>query len=241
VPNNPKVAVVPGRWTARFGAYGPPGERKAPPAQVRVVFKLADAVATKGTLDLHLHFAGGNGLSANTAKTDPDFQAIVARVKRLYAAAGIKIQVADYSDVPASFAKVNLDNVGPLMKLGSHDTGVDVVFVSSIYLPSDLAGYTGGLPGPALTPDTRGSSVIVNARDYNQRAARDLVANTVAHEIGHYLGLFHSVEANGDGDDMSDTPAGNDIDNLMHWEARGSGAISQQQKWVLLRSPAIKW
>ena len=127
-----------------------------------------------------------------------------------------------------------------------------------------LYGYAGGVPGPLGVLETKNSGVIVSldihrfgdgSFDYTEFGA------TIAHELGHQLGLFHTTESDGSENDiLSDTPScdlsddlnGDDVldpsecedgDHVMFWTTPG-GAFPQetwssQQADVLRSSPMI--
>lgn len=61
----------------------------------------------------------------------------------------------------------------------------------------------------------------------------------LAHELGHYLGLYHSVESDGTQDTLTDTGA----DNLMNYRPflSGSTQLSAGQSRVMRRHPAVFW
>ena len=69
----------------------------------------------------------------------------------------------------------------------------------------------------------------------------DTLGQTIAHELAHYLGLFHTVEvANAAGnvlkDNLNDTD--NSTNNLLHWAvSTGSSELTPDQRFVLLGNP----
>jgi hypothetical protein len=73
----------------------------------------------------------------------------------------------------------------------------------------DPAGYSMGLPGP-YAHDRGTSAVMVSTELYsggNGELDAPGLASSLAHEIGHYLGLYHTSERNGSNHDpISDTP-----------------------------------
>lgn len=92
---------------------------------------------------------------------------------------------------------------------------VSVIVVNEVQGVSGVYGVSGGIPGPLIATDR--SVVTVSALEH---AGRDnefnpteiqLFGETMAHEVGHYLGLFHPVELPiagkiGSWDALGDTP-----------------------------------
>ena len=73
----------------------------------------------------------------------------------------------------------------------------------------DPAGYSMGLPGPYA--HDRGTSAVMVSTELYASGNGDLdvegLASSLTHEIGHYLGLYHTSEQNGSNHDpISDTP-----------------------------------
>ncbi len=88
---------------------------------------------------------------------------------------------------------------------------VNVVIVAEMVDGEGIYGMAGGIPGP-LVPSDR-SAVVVSAITnsgpdliFNEKETV-LYAETMAHEVGHFLGLFHPVEVSYDAwDALPDTP-----------------------------------
>lgn len=86
-----------------------------------------------------------------------------------------------------------------------------------------LLGEAPGIPGPQGIYGTDGSGVLV-AIDLLGDAQ---VASTIVHEIGHFFGLSHSTESDGEQDALDDTPACTDTDGdglVLAGECAGRGA-----------------
>lgn len=132
---------------------------------------------------------------------------------------------------------------------------------------SDEAGTLGvaaGIPGPVSMTGAWGAGVVV-AVDEHLNGAGDaldttLMGETMAHEGGHQMGLFHTTESDGSRterlDDTPECPGSADRDNDDYFSAEEcsdfdgrnfmfwvSGSFTQDQitadqTWVLNRSPA---
>jgi hypothetical protein len=130
----------------------------------------------------------------------------------------------------------------------ARDSSLRVVVARSLGGAESLAGYSMGLPGP-VAGDRANSAVIIATQAYADPSGfldLDGLATTLAHEIGHYLGLYHTSEPNGQlHDPIPDTPecAGGIcdaafLDNIM---TPGQGArrylLTPGQGEVLRRHP----
>lgn len=107
------------------------------------------------------------------------------------------------------------------------DREINVYFVDDFIPSYSLYGYAGGLPGALGVQNTPASGVIVsidihrtsNGFDYDEFGA------TIAHEMGHQLGLFHTTEADGSSNDiLSDTP-----DCNLSYDSNGDGELTPSE------------
>lgn len=280
VPVNPDVAVEAGDWELVFFGTG------SAAATLDTVIRV-DSSASSGTLDLNVHFVGVEVVDATTAPDDADFQAVLDGVASTYSSAGITLGDPKYFDVDdEGLAVLTTSTVGTdelltlLANHSDHDNrAVNLFFVADIEDPSSsasLLGVSGGVPGPPGLHGTRRSGVAVSMANYIAAVeagegladAQAEVELITAHELGHYLGLFHTTERNGaslDGgsngaDPLSDTPVcGDDSDgdadgilssdecsgaggnNLMFWSPpNGASSLSAGQKHVLSRNPVVQ-
>jgi hypothetical protein len=65
------------------------------------------------------------------------------------------------------------------------------------------------------------------------------LVRVLAHELGHYLGLYHTVERDGRADLLADTDAHNLLNAIpVLLDARG---LSAEQARIVRRHPAVRW
>jgi hypothetical protein len=265
-----------------------------PQAGCTVVVPVADATSAGQSAKLHMNsrrHATGNSYILNfvvvngSSFTQTDISQTWIRTADMLAPLGINIDrtyawAVDTGDGPTIYfgstaeARVRAA-LGGNPRIDSRE--LNIYFVDQ-YLDSEpgfvLLGAAGGVPGPIGTPGTTGSGVIVAIdprRSTGWLSAGEIdhaaIAQTIAHELGHQLGLRHTTERDGSAHDpLSDTPEcsiafnidGTDSEGhvllsaeecadqdgrfVMFWE--GSSAVSQttwsyQQRDVLLASPAI--
>jgi len=193
-------------------------------------------IADQGRLDLAIYLVTTTGPSASTAPADAAMQRVASRLAALFASAGLCIGTITFYDVPA-WAKAryaSLDVGSPedpcgdyrqLLTLVSPGSGaMSLYFLDEIIDPAQnggtTVGFDGAIPGPATFPGTVAGGAVVSAADLETGASScsgtyapldcgsDLVATIVAHETGHFLGLFHTADFQGNSfDSLVDTPA----------------------------------
>ncbi|MEZ4464092.1 MAG: zinc-dependent metalloprotease family protein [bacterium] len=121
-----------------------------------------------------------------------------------------------------------------------HDApgGVGLFLVGRLAAPfgTDVAGVAGGLPGPPILAGTTRSGVAVSMDiGLSPRAT----GQVIAHELGHYLGLLHTVEPGGLPDPLPDTPDDPaDTANLMAPRVTDAPVGLTPQQGEVLRSGA---
>lgn len=232
VPNNPSVALTPGTWKLQVMGVG---ATIADPAvgtvDVRVAIKGSDAPPTKGTLNVSLHFGGGCGLTSTTWHGTV-IEDVIQVAKNFLTTANIDLVIQEVDDVTAAPAYDVLSpdsGLGELFATSSHPRGIDV-FVVAIS-STGIAGMSAGIPGPALTPGSYGGGVVLGCRP---------TLTTLGHELGHYLGLYHTVELDGSARDQLDDTKDAGIGNAMKPDGgNAAGKFSAQQAWVLHRNPLV--
>lgn len=169
----------------------------------------ADADLDEGELTVNLFFAGA---TVDDAEIRTAVEEAVELWRILYADAGLTINLEMKDWVEGNLPKPGEGAPGEYEALSAESAlrSVNVVIVPTILESEELLGTAGGIPGPLVSSDR--SAVLISAAanagpdlDFDDLEVR-LLAETLAHEAGHYLGLFHPVENSWDSwDALSDT------------------------------------
>ncbi len=260
IPNTTpdRVTFVPGlhRWAA-----GPipamAGDTATPNLRFTAIVKRSPTGSvTSGVLDLNIHLVGIRGLNASNASSNTKMRASLARLDTILMQAGVRLGTVSYFDItgPDATAYRVIDStdgadseLANLFRLSAGRSGnsLDIFFVRSINADGGAfgaLGVAGGIPGPVGMHGTAHSGVAAAFADGvvgSGAAGGQVVGQILAHEIGHYVGLFHSTERArpcgagedptadmcapfGGGDQLADTSYG-DMRNLMYWSIVGGG------------------
>lgn len=138
------------------------------------------------------------------------------------------------------------------LSAGARGPAINLFFVRKIY---ETLAISGGTPGPLRMHGTGASGIAFSSEALDDA---ELLGKVIAHEVGHYLGLFHLSEQAGfvldplpdtpecrldrdsDGDRLlsQDECRGFGADNLMFWAiSRGTNITADQQ--AVLRSALL--
>jgi hypothetical protein len=129
----------------------------------------------------------------------------------------------------------------------SQGDGLHIVLVQGFagdYFSVTTAGVSSGIPGAIGVAGSPNSGVIVKVA-LDPDLSGNITGRIAAHEVGHFLGLWHTTEGSGKADLLSDTPrcapqtfANNiqgcpDVGNVMFPMLFGAGALSETQSQIL--------
>ncbi len=164
-------------------------------------------VAATNAVDLDLVVVNGARISRE------QLHQMTAVTREVYQGAGLDVGAVTITST---------DVVGPVIKMkgrdmltlrmshaGTSPRSVPVFFVSSFSDRPEILGNAGGLPGASVQGVA--SSGVAIAVEAARKGNGDLdllgLGETLAHEIGHQVGLFHIIDPDGTTDALSDTEA----------------------------------
>lgn len=222
------------------------------------------------TIDLNIYLVGVRGITAASAPNNQDITEMLAAFDAVYASAGVsigKVRFFELSEEQTQAYQIIYDDaqIGQLLATSQRpgDTYDDVLSLN-VYFVREMRrggaiGVSYGLPGPAGLHGTGNSGVVFTAQflgsqfqeaDGTVADGNEYTGNTMAHEVGHYLGLFHTTEqTQRDFDPLDDTPRCTsnfpdgcpDLTNLMFpLASSGQSELSAGQSFVIQVNPLTK-
>jgi hypothetical protein len=232
-PDRPGVALPAGDATLRIATSSP-----SKPAEVQV---LLPEDSGGRLLPVNLFLVSRQAQDARAGELP-----FVARLESILADGGIDLRVERVVSLPhmqfATMTELSEPQEPPssasarLALAGGAAVEGDALNLFVVdWLPAGVGGWTLGTPGPPV-PDTVYSGVVAARLDNGRELARVL-----AHEICHYLGLWHVQHRSRAGalhtDPLDDTGPGSG--NLMDEQGRGT-ALTPDQSFVLTRHPLLR-
>lgn len=195
-----------------------------------------------------------------TIYSPADVEAAMAVVKKIYEDVGLQVFIdsvtvisgSQYTNVSSNF---NNARTAALVSQGSPDW-INLFFVEDLSgggAGFSLLGVSAGIPGSLGVAGRRNG--VLNGMAAHVRGGvlnTQFLGETAAHEMGHWLGLFHTTERSGLHDPLTDTPEcpgigrgpsqclGYDGANLMFWVGDGVNkqiTLSAQQTRIINYSP----
>jgi hypothetical protein len=215
--------------------------------EVRAIVEMRDPPADEtGVLDLNVWLSKGLSVKAATAPTDARLQLALIEFDLVLSRVGVRVGEIDYYDIEdPRFDSVASDEFSSLLRLtaAAAEVRLNLFFVEEALGPG-VGGASATITGPCRN-GTVASGIMVAYEGFPILPAR-WVGDIAGHETGHYLGLYHTAEENGDHDFIDDTPdCGADgcppPGNLMHWQYRGptNTMLSTGQGGVIRGHPMV--
>ena len=175
--------------------------------ELHIVTRRGDSSAS--SIDVNVFVVGSTDIA------EADVMAALTRMSEVYAGGGaatignVSIATLDWPDpyVDSEGAEANELRA---TAIGDDPGALNLLFVQDFNEVGTL-GIAAGIPGPNGISGTAASAVMVAVDTHldaeGSALLTDLMGETMAHEIGHQIGLFHTSEGDGVGfDPITDTP-----------------------------------
>ncbi len=198
--------LIPGRWELEFGVVDAAQRYAGQPVFLDILFK-QDGDLSGGSIDVALIYTGD--LIEDTGLVEAVDEAR-GLWRDLYARAGIEVSFQEYRYpagdlLPPAFGE---EEAYADISASTPTRTLNIVLSERVQGYDDIFGIAGDIPGP-LMPTTRSAvqiSTLLAAGPDGQFDSEDtrLLAETMAHEAAHFLGLFHPVETTWDAWDVLD-------------------------------------
>ncbi len=273
VPHSDSYGFTPGEWSFTIKSYPIFGRGWSSDVSIYTVVK----TGLGSTLDINVWLVAINDYQGDG---DPNLATMLDEFKRLLGKAGITVGNVNIRELGGEQAESltfpdmgtdsnfdgQADDLDELFRLSSQagNDYLNIFLVRS--LGAGILGISGGIPGPHLIQGTAHSGVVFSTfGGLTQMSHNALITQgeTMAHEVGHFMGLFHTTESsgkrfdpiadtqectraeydtNGDGKVTSKECADVDGENLMFWQAASFAqeTFSSTQSRVMRLTPAVK-
>lgn len=257
VPNASGVEVTPGAYqmvirggTPTGGGFG---ASEITPyvggVEVQILYKTWSSLDEGGTLPINLYFSGAGDVTAATAGDSLLFTRAVERLAEIYQQMGVTLGEVNYYDVDSSYRTITSiegpsNDLSNMFRLSADKPeGLNYFFVDRFEVQGmpggSIGGISGGVPGPPLHNGSPKSGVAVSVAAAGNNP--DILAHIMAHEGGHFLGLFHVIEFIGAEDPLEDTPNNQSggSTNLMYPAVGGGTSLTADQTSVVHHHPEV--
>jgi hypothetical protein len=213
-----------------------------------------------GRINVNLHLLGASVSDpAKTEKGQERVTQILADVETIYSQVGIELGTVNVIEVSGTgadaltvdFDESSTDAFQQVFSLSTKTEGYMNVFLIDSFKEASILGISLGIPGVPVLDGYQTSALLFamyTPIDEMTVTELEMLSSTMAHEMGHFLGLYHPTEAGGyDFDPLTDTPecdVSHDLnldgyvvyeecqeaggDNLMFWVYPMGGSVKDQ-------------
>lgn len=267
-PNDAFTTLQPGAWSITVSSFDvdlvrDPEFRVLSARRQRVsetlhvkAFARTGAIA-EGVIDLHVLLGPGTGFEASTAASDEVMASALAVIDRVYSLQNVRVRDIFFEDVAslptraalvpetcdasqvvrdvAAQASVRAGYV-PIAMIGGFICQVRSAGGQITNQGQGIGGFSPGIPGVF---STEGEALVVSTELLRQFP--DIWSVVLAHEVGHFLGLMHTVQPGLNLDDnLVDTDGSNN--NIMFPAAYEIFApfLTDMQGTVIRQSPYVQ-
>jgi hypothetical protein len=198
----------------------PDGSNHGDPSTIADVLAAVRGLAAdevRYVLDLNFVYLPDIPLNAAIAQSTPEFASLLTQVSQRIAPLGFELGTITHVDLdrPEFTHLSSWAEAGQLLRTSAQvgRSRALNVFCVGIFDEDflNVGGLSGGIPGAAVNGTQDSGIAIRIAPSYPNFI--EAYAPLIAHEIGHYIGLYHTTEANLErADPLSDTPRCNEPD-----------------------------
>jgi hypothetical protein len=213
-----------GRYAFRVRVLPPPPPARAldeAVVDVLATFRTERAVTVEHLLDLNFVYLPGSTLTKEIATTDPHFAELLQTIDAYLAPTGIQLGTITHVDLdrPEFSTIATWDEVGEMFRTSSEvgrPRALNVYCIQKFVDPlNPVVGLSGGEPGPLQNGTVDSGIAIRMSPFFTCPDCLPSFGSLFAHEIGHYLGFYHTSETDLESwDPFADTPECHDLPDL---------------------------
>lgn len=208
--DEPKAVVQAGSYKLWLRLYEPRFDQLVPVSgeveRVAALWRNAAHPTVGGLLDLDIHLAPGTALTAATALDDPYLKDAIAELSTLLEReANIGLGSLRFFDLPADVDVIDSATKTRELRVAHSQSGPHGL-TASVFIVKDISygfkAVAGGIPSVPGLAGRPISGVVAE-----KQGTGKTMGKLLAHELGHFLGLWHTTEQGAAGyDKLADTP-----------------------------------
>jgi hypothetical protein len=213
--DRPGWELEPGEYAFRVRSLpyegGPPCSGST--VDVTVQIRSDDGVLVERFLDLNFVYLPGSTLSADIAQSSELFARFLEAGDKWLERTGIRIGRVTHVDLdrPEFDVVATWDEAGRMFRTSAavgRPRALNVYCIRTFEAPlNPVVGLSGGIPGPAFNGSTDSGIALKMEPFFQCNECLRAYSSLFAHEVGHYLGFYHTSWADlSEWDPLSDTP-----------------------------------